>query len=144
MKLAGFIRPYIPNSYYHIYNRGAHHNCVFREESDYFQFRRVARRFIFRSKQQIFMRCFSLLPNHYHFLFYQREPWIISKVLKSIGISYARFFNQKYGLSGRVFEQEYQCRYLPTEEIVLRVEKYILENAIRAGLTGWKHCGRIL
>jgi putative transposase len=135
------IRPYQPNSYYHIYNRGAHHNPVFREGKDFWVFRRIVRQTLEKYLDDIHLRCFSMSPNHYHLEPFQKHAWSISKMMQKIGIRYARFFNKKYNLSGQIFEAKFQCKMLPTEEDVLRVERYILNNPMNAGFLNWPHVG---
>ena len=141
MSITPAIRPYYPTSTYHIFNRGAHRNVVFKENKDFWIFKRIIREVLHDYQKDIHLRCYCILPNHYHMLLYQKKEWQISKIMKSIGIRYARFFNRKYKLSGQVFETEYQCIYLPTEEDILRVERYILSNPLNAGQLSWKHVG---
>lgn len=144
MSVTPSIRPIHSGAYYHIYNRGAHRDIVFRESKDYWVFRKIIRATLAKSEYEnkVYIRSFCILPNHYHLLIYQQEAWAISRFMKSVGIRYARYFNQKYHLSGQVFEREYQCKYLPSEEDVLRIERYILNNPLYSNLHNWSHVGQ--
>ena len=79
-------RVFRSKSQYHIYNRGAYKNNIFREAGDYWVFRRIIRALLKESNGGVIHKTFSLLPNHYHFRFYQREPRDISKLMHRAGI----------------------------------------------------------
>jgi putative transposase len=137
-------KPVIANAWYHVYNRGAHHADVFRSDKDFWAWRRISRYYIRAYKKFIKINVFSILPNHYHFELFQTEPKIISELMKRIAQKYAYYFNRKYSLSGRIFQNEYQAIYLPNSEDVKRVENYILNNPLDAGYMNWQHVGRKL
>jgi REP element-mobilizing transposase RayT len=131
-----------PKSYYHIYNRGAYQNNIFREAGDYWVFRRIFRGLIKEGCGAVQEKTFSLLPNHYHFHFYQREERDISKLMHRAAVKYGLFLREKYDHSGRFCQGPYQSVYLPTKTDQMRVHRYILENPQQAGLpASWTHVG---
>jgi len=58
--------PFLPNQYYHIYNRGAHRIDIFRNDADYtFLLKLVKEQ---TEKCDISVIAYCLMHNHYHFL----------------------------------------------------------------------------
>lgn len=71
----------IPDSYYHIYARGASRQEIFREAADYYVFLELFRRYLSPEEikdsagipytklhNDIELLCYCLMPNHFHLL----------------------------------------------------------------------------
>ena len=61
--------PFLPNHYYHVYNRGAHKMDIFRSDVDYIMLLNLV-----KEKMSVFdisVIAYCLMSNHYHFLFRQ-------------------------------------------------------------------------
>lgn len=86
------------------------------------------------------------MPNHFHFLVYTEKKSInISNFMKSIQISYARYFNRINNHSGHVFQGAYKNKPINDPVAMLKVIDYIKNNPVRAGLVknpqDWPYTG---
>jgi putative transposase len=85
------------------------------------------------------------MPNHYHLLIYtKKEPTNISHFIKSLQVSYARHFNNKYKHSGHVFQGTYKAKPILDPIYMQKIIKYIKNNPVKDGLVkrsnDWKYC----
>lgn len=137
-----FIRKrYVADASYHIFNRGNNKSPIFFAEPDYWAFRRAARKAIKRVEGNVDIRVFSLMPNHYHLLIYQRTERAISTFMRSLVCTYSKYMNAKYQRDGTLFCGTYCARLLENERDVAATRKYILANPLEAGYLSWKHVG---
>ncbi|MCA9346326.1 transposase [Candidatus Saccharibacteria bacterium] len=135
------IRHDLPESYYHVYARGANKDIIFIDESDkdYFLYllsRHLSKREVvtrngypyphFRNKIELLTYC--LMDNHFHLLFYQRDQGILSELMKSIMVSYTAYFNNKYGRTGPVFGSRFKASLVNKDSYLLHVSRYIHLN----------------
>lgn len=134
------IKDYRSDAYYHVYNRGAYKEKVFRSNGDYFMFRLKTRKLLEKTNN-IRISAFSLLPNHFHLYLWQKNARDITKFMSSLLTSYGLYFSRKYNHSGRLFEGPYKARLLKTPEEKDQVRIYILDNPIVAYFDDWKHVG---
>jgi REP element-mobilizing transposase RayT len=133
------VKTYRANSYYHIYNRGAHKSPIFFDSEDYFYFIKCLQKLA--KLRPIFVRAFALLPNHYHLLLFQQNSYEIVYFSRSLGILYAAYLRQKYAHSGRVFQSVYKASLKRGIRQTEKCERYILHNPMEAGLKNWIYVG---
>jgi len=74
-------------AYYHIYNRGNNSEIIFREESNYFYFLKLLKKYIL-PVADVFAYC--LLNNHFHLLIRIKEE---DKITVNIEKSFSNLFN---------------------------------------------------
>jgi len=79
------------------------------------------------------VHAFALMPNHAHLLVTPRFEYSLSKTMQSLGRRYAQHINQQHGTSGTIWEGRF-CSSLIDPEYVLRVQRFIELNPVRAGL----------
>src|SRR3990172_3548488 len=115
--------PFVPDQYYHIYNRGVNRERIFFEQANYLLFLRGIKKYIC-PKAKIIAYC--LMPNHYHLLV--RIKRLISEVspktpketseislsdspltplsfaMKNFLISYVKSVNLRYSRVGTLFQ----------------------------------------
>ena len=60
---------YQPGSYYHIFNRGAHHRSIFKDQENYLFVIRKIKQYSIQFDLSVIAYC--LMPNHYHLLIRQ-------------------------------------------------------------------------
>ena len=131
----------IPNTYYHIYARGHGKMNIYRDDEDYRVFLNLVKRYLGRKIQkdncsreycnfrgELELICYCLMPNHFHFLIYQIEPGVMSKLMRCINTSYSRYFNKKYDLSGAIFETDYKASTINSGQYILHISRYIHRN----------------
>ncbi|MCP4397931.1 MAG: transposase [bacterium] len=114
--------------YYHIYNRGAKRQPIFRSDENYrFLLRRLKEN---TTKSSIAVIAYCLMPNHYHFLLRQDDDISISECIQSIFNSYTKAFNKMHGTSGTLFEGRFRSIHIDTDEYFTHLCRYIHRNPI--------------
>jgi REP element-mobilizing transposase RayT len=121
-------RQFEKNGFYHIYNRGNHREPVFYDDFDYSYFLRLIKTNADRYAVSIVAYC--LMRNHYHFLIRQLDehPQSITKFIGCSAMSYAHYFNKKYGQVGSVFQDKYKAKAVLTDTYLLHLSRYIHLN----------------
>ena len=76
---------------------------------------------------------FCLMPNHIHMLIELREP-NLSDGMKSLHQRYVRYFNDRHGRRGRLFEHRFDSRPVDDELYFLTLAQYIEQNPVKAAL----------
>jgi len=105
---------------YHIYNQGNNRQTIFFKQENYLFFIKKMREYILPYGDLL---CYCLMPNHFHWLVYVREPSILvsssdgvtktRSLNESIGIllrSYTRAINEQEGRSGALFREETKAK----------------------------------
>lgn len=124
--------PFLPNQYYHIYNRGAHRIDIFRSDADYGFLLKLIKEQALKCNISVIAYC--LMHNHYHFLVRQNGEDKISKFMQAIFNVYSKAFNSKYGLSGTLFEGPFGAIHVDKNEHLLHLCRYIHRNPLEAGI----------
>jgi REP-associated tyrosine transposase len=123
---------FLPNDYYHVYNRGAHQSNVFRNDADYAFLLKYVKREAERCNVTVIAYC--LMDNHFHFLLRQNGDVEISKFMQAVFNIYTKAFNTKYGHSGTLFEGPFKAIHVDRNEYLLHLCRYIHRNPLQAGL----------
>ena len=124
--------PFAQGEYYHIYNRGANRQPIFRCGDNYvFLLRRVKRYIV---QWQIVVIAYCLMPNHYHFVLLQAGEHPISYFVQSLFNSYTKAFNKMYGRSGTLFEGPFRAAHVTDDIYLLHLCRYVHLNPLEAGL----------
>ncbi len=134
------VKRYLPNTYYHLYNRGVNKQPIFFSDKDYWVFRRYARNFLLEStdlKEDVF----CLMENHFHLLLCQLTETAITHFMRRLMAKYCRYISKKYHHCGHLFESSFKGVLIKDERQLVKIRQYILNNPIEAGLLGWKHVG---
>lgn len=139
------IKEYAPESYYHLYNRGVAKLPVFEDEQDYKVFLSYLKTYlspvvkntlIFPSRQlknyhdQVKLLAYSLMPNHFHLLLWQKEIDSLSVFMHSLLTKYSMYFNKKYKRVGPIFQGKLKGVAVQTEEQFIYLSKYIHRNPV--------------
>lgn len=144
--------------YYHVYNRGAHKQGIFREQADwarflfgliYFQsptpFKNISRRartfdpqsgYEVRESEfrhvydarSVELVAFCLMENHFHLIVREIREGGVSRYLQRVQESYAKYFNEKYQCPGHVFEGPFKAKLVPDNEYLMHLSAYIHRN----------------
>ena len=109
--------PFIPNVYYHFYNRGNNRQAVFFEPDNYLYFLGGLKKYLIPVK----IVAYSLMPTHYHILV--RVMPQTSEVLKTSEvsaqvslamqkflISYTKAINKRFQRVGALFQGQFQAK----------------------------------
>jgi len=107
--------PFIPDQYYHFYNRGNNRQAVFFERDSYLYFLRGIKKYL-NEYMEIIAYC--LMPTHYHILARVR-PQVsekqtsevsksVSQAMQKIGISYTKAINKRFSRVARCFKASFR------------------------------------
>ena len=147
-------RNFRPQHFYHIFNRGAYKNNIFRDQEDYETFTRIltyylkyptAKRFSYpKYVKRPYLRvrnshvdtvrlvAYCLMPNHFHFILKQTpsadKKTNISNLMRRVMITYSFHFQYKHKHSGALFGSRYKNVVVETDEQLLYLSKYIHLN----------------
>lgn len=79
------------------------------------------------------------MSNHFHLLMRQEEAGAITKFMLRLCTSYAKYFNIKYELVGRLFQERFRAKLVETDEYLLHLSRYIHLNPISDNLEDLKN-----
>lgn len=155
----------VPGEYYHLYNRGAFKQTLFKDRNDYARFlfaiihvqspitfsniHRITKRFTpsdgfslspeevgdIMVNRFVELTAFCVMPNHYHLIVKEVVEGGIERYMHRAGDGYAKYFNQRYGESGHVFAGAFQAKHIPDNNYLLYLSAYIHRNPRE--LKGW-------
>ncbi len=131
----------LPNTLYHVYARGHGRMTIYRDDDDFRVFFNLFKRYLGTENtkdprgrpymdlhEKIELNCYCLMPNHFHLLLYQSEPSSMKKLMHAVTSSYSKYFNNKYGSSGALFETTYKASIIGTNSYILYISRYIHRN----------------
>ena len=125
---------------YHVMLRGINRYDIFEDTDDYRMFLRILGHLVFRQDNNMnalpplcTIYCYCLMNNHVHLLIREREEGI-SEIMKRIGVSYARYYNEKYERSGPLFQDRFRSEAVNSIEYFMTLLRYIHQNPVKAGL----------
>jgi putative transposase len=118
--------------FYHVYNRGANRQRIFREDENYLFL--LGRLKSYAGLLHVAVIAYCLMPNHYHFLLRQDGTEPAGLLIQRIFNSYTKAFNRRYERTGTLFEGEYRAIPVTREAYLLHLCRYIHANPARHGL----------
>jgi putative transposase len=123
---------FLPGQIYHIYNRGANRQVIFRCNDNYlFLLKRMKQSAV---EFEITMIAYCLMPNHYHFVLRQEGEKSISAFVQAIFNSYTKAFNKMYERAGTLFEERFRAIAIEKFDYLLHLCRYVHRNPLEAGL----------
>jgi hypothetical protein len=148
-------RKFVAGQTYHLYNRGALGSEIFRDQQDFQTFtfilsyylripegkplsylqtvkapytRGAAKALAQRSDLPVNLIAYHLSSTFFHLVLEERQgpptPGI-SALMKRLSVTYAMYFNSKYGKEGSLFSGKYKTILMPTLEHTLELTKYL-------------------
>ncbi|MEW9674050.1 transposase [Ammoniphilus sp. 3BR4] len=121
-----------PGVAYHVTGRGNQRAKLFKDDLDYEVFLSIMSLANQKTPFQLYAYC--LMPNHYHLLL-STEDHPISQVMARINKGFANYFNNRYGVSGHVFEKRFYSHPVTEGYGLAYVSRYIHNNPVVAQLT---------
>lgn len=118
-------------STYHIIQRGNERKNLFISEDDRIKFLETT--YKMKEKYNFILEAYCLMDNHVHLLVNDNGN-DISKVVKSINISYAYYFNRTYKRVGHLFQDRFRSELIGDDNYLLSVSAYIHNNPLKAGI----------
>jgi REP element-mobilizing transposase RayT len=130
-----------PDSYYHVYARGASHREISLDEQDYRYFLGLFERYLSERaavsktgepyphfRDSIELVAFCLMSTHFHLLIWQKEADDLPKLMRSIMTSYSRYYNLRHKTSGALFESRYKASHIENDAYLGHISRYIHLN----------------
>jgi putative transposase len=125
-------RFFVPEQPLHVIQRGNNRCTIFTRDEDYLVFRDrfadACRRY------DCLVHAYVLMTNHVHLLMTPRAENSIASVMQSVGPRYVRYFNDRYGRTGTLWEGRYRAALIDSDRYLFSCYRYIEMNPVRAGL----------
>lgn len=148
MPAKNVVKIYGENIFYHVYNRGHNKQVIFRDLQDYKTFIYLFRKYLepgFKEKRfksggeeyfiepshvykEVELVAFTLMPNHFHLLVFQKSLQGMAKLLTRLSSNYSTYFNKKYNLEGSPFQGTYKAVGVENSEQLAHLSRYIHIN----------------
>jgi REP element-mobilizing transposase RayT len=122
--------PFIPDHYYHIYNKAVTDNKLFIEEKNYHFFISKIKKYLLDCVDVL---AYCLMPNHYH-LIIQLKNTDLPSPMQKLALSYSVTFNKSYQRTGHLFQGPYQIKHIGDLTYLLHLSRYIHLNPVTAKL----------
>lgn len=123
---------------YHIMLRGINRQDIFTDDTDRQRFLQLLEDLQHEYDDQgniIGQSCcfyaYCLMSNHVHLL-YRQGTQEIEQSMKSLGISYAQYYNRKYGRVGHLFQDRYRSEPCEDLSYFITLLRYIHQNPVKA------------
>lgn len=127
-----FPRQKYDEAIYHIAVRGNNREEIFFCDDDKVRYLDTLKRY--KERFQICIYAYCLMDNHVH-LIIDSNGQDISRIMKGISLSYAIYFNKKYGRCGHLFQDRFWSQIIEDDLYVMGVSRYVHQNPVRAGMT---------
>ena len=116
---------------YHCILRGINKQDIFLDNQDFLKFKKE----IIATKEKFSYKLYSyvLMSNHIH-LQIKDDHGNLSKIMQSLQIRYADYFNKKYDRVGHLFKDKFKSQCVETDYYILNLQRYIHQNPIKAGI----------
>lgn len=119
------------SGYYHVIVRGVGQQILFEEDQDYLFFLDTMEKF--SNEMEVGVCAYCLMSNHVHMLLCDYEC-NLSIAMKKIGVRYSNYFNTKYERTGHLFQDRFLSEPICSEQELIAVFRYILNNPVKAGI----------
>lgn len=117
--------------YYHVMLRGSGRQLIFIDDEDRKAFVRMLRRAIEQDGIEVLAWC--LMDNHVHVLIHDARN-TLSAAMHRLATTYARYFNERNGHVGQVFQGRFASRLVETDRYLLQAVRYIHNNPVDLGV----------
>jgi len=135
------LAPFVPDIYYHFYNRGNNRQAVFFEADNYLYFLKGVKKYL-TSTANIIAYC--LMPTHYHILVRIKQTSEVLKTsevsaqvslaMQKFLISYTKAINKRFSRVGALFQGQFQAKPIQNYSHLLNLCVYIHANPVKDGL----------
>ena len=84
--------------------------------------------------KRVDVHAYVLMDNHIHLLITPQIDAAMSKFMQSVGRAYVKWFNERWGRSGTLWEGRFRSGLVQTERHFMTCMAYIDLNPVRAGM----------
>jgi putative transposase len=122
----------IPGFPHHVIQRGNDRRAVFVDDADRERYLATLRDI--SASVGLAVHAYVLMPNHVHLLVTPQSAGDVGRVVQSLGRRYVRWFNDRHGRTGALFEGRYRSTVVEADRYLLACMRYVEMNPVRAGL----------
>lgn len=125
-------RVIVPGVAMHLIQRGNNRAACFRADADYLVYLGELRRLSLHYECDLHAYC--LMTNHVHLLVTPGLEAGCSLLMRDLGRTYVRYFNDRYGRTGTLWEGRFRSCLVESATYVLACYRYVELNPVRAGM----------
>ncbi|SPE21582.1 conserved hypothetical protein [Burkholderiales bacterium] len=130
--MARLARLAVAGCVHHVLQRGIDQRPVFRDEAD---FRRMLADLGELCRPgALALHAYVLMPDHFHLLLTPEDGLGLSRTMQALGRRYVRWFNQRHGRAGTLWEGRFRSTVLEPERYLLDCMRYLELNPVRSAL----------
>lgn len=135
------IKIYIPEAYYHIYNRGVERRIIFQDDDDYRVFLNLLKRYLDNEPasdrsgreydwlhKRLELLGYCLQPNHYHLMVYVHDAQAMTRLFRGVNTAYTKYFNKKNDRIGPLFQDRYKASHILNDAYLVHISRYVHLN----------------
>ncbi|MBS0610004.1 MAG: transposase [Proteobacteria bacterium] len=117
---------------HHVIQRGNNRQLIFADRQDFETMLSLLAENA--QKFRVAVHAYVLMDNHFHLLATPATDEALPSTMQAVGRSYVRYFNDRHGRSGTLWEGRYRSTLIETERYLLACMAYIDLNPVRAGM----------
>lgn len=150
MPTKNVVKVFVPDAYYHVYNRGWNLGKIFIDEADYAYFEKLLARHLSSDPAvdssgreyrhfypNLHLNAYCLMGNHFHLLLYQYDEKAITQFMRSLMNAYTAYFNSRHKRRGSLFESRFKAVWISDDAQLMHITRYIHLNHSR--YDSWAH-----
>ena len=122
----------VPGFPHHVIQRGNNREVIFSSAEDY----EMLHALLLENAQKVglLVHAYVFMANHFHLLVTPESGDGLPRMMQAVGRRYVRYFNDRYGRSGTLWEGRYRSTLVQSDRYLLACMAYIDLNPVRAGL----------
>jgi putative transposase len=122
----------VPGYPHHVIQRGNNRQPIFVDEADYRYLLELVE--TYARELKVAIHSYVLMSNHLHLLATPETRTGLPEMMQAVGRRYVRYFNQRQGRSGTLWEGRYRSTLIQAERYLMACMVYIDLNPVRAGM----------
>jgi putative transposase len=124
----------VPGYPHHVIQRGNNRQPIFLDSKD--RDRILVLLAESATRFRVAIHAYVLMGNHCHLLVTPETVDGLPRMMQAVGRSYVRYFNDRYGRTGTLWEGRYRSTMIETDRYLLACMVYLDLNPVRAGMVG--------
>jgi putative transposase len=118
---------------HHVIQRGNNRQAVFVDAVDHERYLALLQEIA--TAQGVAVHAYVLMSNHVHLLVTPERPGSLSRFMQALGRRYVRWFNDRHGRTGTLWEGRFRSTVIDPDRYLLACMRYIELNPVRAGIS---------
>lgn len=118
---------------HHIIQRGNNRQAIFVDAADHQRYLALLQDIA--ATEAVAIHAYVLMTNHVHLLVTPENVGGISRLMQALGRRYVRWFNDRHGRTGTLWEGRFRSTVIEADRHFLACMRYIELNPVRAGIS---------